>query len=154
MANHTDRAAAKALHDLIATCRDAEEGYGKAAKGVHSPQLSDRLATLSGNRGRFADELSGLVTALDAGSPGDAHTGGIFHQGWVDLEARIRPKNEIEIVRECIAGDQGTVKHYQHALTLILDGEARGIVGRQLKQLETEISGLESLTQKGRVQHA
>ena len=28
--NETDRCALKAVHDLIATCRDAEESYGKA----------------------------------------------------------------------------------------------------------------------------
>jgi hypothetical protein len=40
--------ALKALHDVIATCYDAAEGFGKAAKGVHGQALSDWLAAASG----------------------------------------------------------------------------------------------------------
>ena len=154
MADRTDQTAIKALHDLIATCRDAQEGYGKAAKGVHNPRLSDRLAMLSGTRARFADELGKFVNSMGDPATNDLHAGGIFHQGWVDLEARIRPKSEVEIVRECILGDQGTVKHYQHALTVLLDSEARHLVERQLDELQKELDELQRLTEKGQVQHA
>jgi uncharacterized protein (TIGR02284 family) len=44
----------KALNDVIATCHDSEEGYAKAAKGVHNDELRDRLTEISGRRSQFA----------------------------------------------------------------------------------------------------
>ena len=155
MASYNDQnAAVKALNDLIATLRDAEEGYAKAAKGVHNTHLSNRLVDLSGERGKFADEIVGLVLNLGAEASKDAHFGGILHKGWVDLETRIRPKSEVEIVRECIAGEGETVKHFQHAVSVELPAEARSVVERQLQKIQTELSDLEDLTEKGKVQHA
>ncbi len=149
-----NEAAVKALNDLIATCHDAEEGYAKAAKGVHHARLSDRLASISGARGRFAAELSGLIAGLGCEPVPGAHFGGILHRGWVDLETRIRSKSEIEIVQECRAGDEGTLKHYRHALSVDLPQAARPVVERQLEAVESDLHGLEDLMQKGRVQHA
>jgi uncharacterized protein (TIGR02284 family) len=144
----------KALNDLIATCRDAEEGYAKAAKGVHNTHLSNRLVDLSAKRGQQADELRLTVERLGQEASTEAHFGGILHKGWVDLETRIRPKSEIEIVRECIAGDDGTRKHYQHALSLDLPADVRTIVETQLRTIEADIGALEGFTEKGKVQHA
>ena len=108
----------KALHDLVATCNDSAEGYGKAAKGVHDDALSDRLAQISGERLRFAEELTKLATASGEAPRNDLHEGGILHSGWVDLETRIRPKTQRDILEDGIRGDEGTLKHYDHALAL------------------------------------
>lgn len=134
--------AIKLLNDLIATCYDAEEGYAKAAKGVHDHELSGRLTALSGERGKFARRLSAVVLQLGGEPATDAHYGGILHSGWVDLESRIRPKDEQEILEDCRRGDEGTLKHYQHALDNELPQEARMTVERQKKQIEAEISSL------------
>ena len=141
MANESERAI-KLLNDLIATCYDAEEGYAKAAKGVHDHDLSGRLAALSGERGKFARRLSGVVLQLGGEPATDAHYGGILHSGWVDLETRIRPKDEHDILEDCRRGDQGTLKHYQHALDQDLPEEARITVERQRKQIESETASL------------
>ena len=42
----------RVLNDLIAACRDAEEGYGKTAKGVHSDELRDLLTLAQVRHGR------------------------------------------------------------------------------------------------------
>ena len=146
--------AVKALNDLIATNRDAEEGYAKAAKGVHHSRLSDRLVAISGARGKFADELTALISDLGAHAAPGAHIGGILHPGWVDLETRIRSKPEIEIVQECRIGDEATLKHYRHALSVDMPQPARVVVERQLEAVESDLHALEDLMQKGRVQHA
>jgi uncharacterized protein (TIGR02284 family) len=135
----------KALNDLIATCRDAEEGYAKAAKGVHDTALSNRLVDISSERSRFAMEL-GAQVSQEGGKPAtDAHYGGILHRGWIDLEARIRPKAEIEILRECLRGDETTLKHYAHALDQDLSPEERALVEHQRKAIETDRAALEEL---------
>jgi uncharacterized protein (TIGR02284 family) len=46
------------LNDLIATCRDSAEGFGKAAKGAHSDQLRQQLTEIERSRADFAVELT------------------------------------------------------------------------------------------------
>lgn len=144
----------KVLNDLISTCHDAEEGYAKAAKGVHNTRISDLLTGLSGERERFASELFEVVKQLGGEPAHDAHLGGILHQGWVDLETRIRSKGEIELIRECMLGEQETIQHYQHALGTDLSAEARAIVERQLNAVQNDLQRLQDLSQKGVSQHA
>jgi uncharacterized protein (TIGR02284 family) len=144
----------KVLNDLIATCRDAEEGYAKAAKGVHDNALSDQLTEISGRRGQFADELSKVVSSLGGQSATDAHYGGILHRGWVDLETRIRPKNEHDILEDCRRGDEGTLKHFGHALEQTLPDEARAIIERQRSAVQNDVNTLQNRISHGKGHHA
>ena len=144
----------KALNDLIATCHDAEEGYAKAAKGVHDHELSNQLTGISGNRGKLADELGAVVSDLGGQAATDAHYGGILHSGWVDLETRIRPKNEHDILEDCLRGDEGTLKHYDHALALEFPQQARTVVERQRTTIQSEVDSLGNRISHGKGQHA
>ncbi len=144
----------KSLHDLVATCNDAAEGYGKAAKGLHDRELSDKLAEISGERTRFAVDLESALSKLGGEVRNDLHEGGILHQGWVDLETRIRPKNQRDILEDCIRGDQGTLKHYQHAITQDLPQELRSVVGGQLAAVERDLQFLQTSLQRHHSQHA
>lgn len=144
----------KALNDLIATCHDAEEGYAKAAKGVHDHALSDQLTEISGQRGQFADELSKVVSGLGGQPATDAHYGGILHSGWVDLETRIRPKNEHDTLEDCRRGDEGTLRHYQHALDQELPGEALAVVERQRDAVQNDLNTLQNRISHGKGHHA
>ncbi len=144
----------KVLNDLIASCHDAEEGYAKAAKGAHNTRISDHLTKLSGEREHFASELYQVVRSLGGEPARDAHFGGILHRGWVDLETRIRSKGEVELIRECIEGEQSTVHHYQHALGMELPHEARSVVQRQFETIQSDLQRLEQMTGKGASQHA
>lgn len=146
---------ARVLNDLIATCHDAEEGYAKAAKGVHDQTVSDRLAGISGERERFAAELSELVAKLGEQPASDAHYGGILHRGWVDLETRIRPKDQHDLLSDCVRGDEGTLKHYNHVSQVALPEEASRVVEKQRTQIQADLEYLNSLLHhKHAAQHA
>ena len=144
----------KALNDLIATCHDAEEGYAKAAKGVHDHALSDQLTAISGQRNQFAEELSKVVSGLGGHPATDAHYGGILHTGWVDLDTRIRPKSEHDILEDCLRGDEGTLKHYGHALDQELPAEARAVVERQRDAIGSDRNTLQNRLPHGKGHHA
>jgi uncharacterized protein (TIGR02284 family) len=145
----------KALHDLVATCNDAAEGFAKAAKGVHDADLSNWLAQASADRERFAADLSHAIKKMGDQPRVDLHEGGILHKGWVDLEQRLRStephlhsKDDTEIVRECIAGDSGSLSHYDHALAQELDPDLREMIIEQrttvddnLVYLQNKVSG-------------
>ena len=76
-----DKKALKAVHDLVATCNDAAEGFGKAAKGVHDTDLSNWLAAASADRLRFAAELGHALKQTGDERRLDLHEGGILHRG-------------------------------------------------------------------------
>src|SRR4051794_19494863 len=128
----------KALHDLIATSNDAAEGLAKAAKGVHDTELSNWLAAASDQREAFSGDLTKELKNIGEEPRLDLHAGGILHKGWVDLEQRLRStaahhrsKDDVEIVRECIAGESGSLAHFDHALAQDLNEDTRALVQEQ-----------------------
>lgn len=144
----------RALHDLVATCNDAAEGYAKAAKGVHDTDLSNWLARVSNERERFGAELTKEIQKLGGSPRTDLHEGGILHSGWVDLEQSLRPRDEAVILQECIAGDIGTLKHYGHALAEDLAPDVRTTVEAQSRAVEDNIATLRGRANQGKAQHA
>jgi uncharacterized protein (TIGR02284 family) len=112
------------------------------------------LTDISTRRGDFSDELRKLVSDAGAQASSDAHYGGILHRGWVDLETRLRGKDDSEILRECLDGDEGTPKHYDHALEQVLSDHVRAIVNRQRNDVQTDIDSLQTRRSRGKAQHA
>lgn len=142
------------MHDLAATCNDAAEGYAKAAKAVHDTDLSNWLARVSDERERFSAELENAIPGLGGSSRSDLHEGGILHRGWVDLEQSSRPKTEQEVLLECVAGEEGTLKHYDHALSEALPGNVRAMVEAQRKTVEDNLASVRGRASQSRTQHA
>ena len=122
----------RVLNDLIATCRDAEEGYGKAAKGVHSDELRDLLTRYSSQRADFAGELESLTRNQGRDPETTGRIGGVLHRGWVDLETRIRPKSDEEFIDNCLDGDTATLNHYERALADPLPPSVRAVLDRHV----------------------
>jgi uncharacterized protein (TIGR02284 family) len=134
------------LNDLIATCRDSEEGFGKAAKGVHNDNLRTRFTGFARQRAEFVDELAPHVIAV--GAPAEyGHQSGIQHKGWRDLEVSIRPRDDASLIADCQTGEENTLRHYVHALTQNLPAAVRAVVDRQRLAIETTLLELASLQQ-------
>ncbi len=140
-----DNKTLKALHDLVATCNDAAEGFAKAAKAVRNTELSNWLAQASTDREDFAANLSHAIKHLGNADNLDVHDGGILHRGWLDLEQHSRSKQDSEIVRECIAGDSGSLKHYDHALAQELDPDLRELIIEQKTLIDDNLTYLEGI---------
>jgi uncharacterized protein (TIGR02284 family) len=137
MANQQDLI--EICRDLASTCRDAEEGLNKAAKGVHDRELRRILDVYSVERSEFAAEWDEHIRAL-GGDPGDTgHAGGPLRAGWTDLEQRIRPKDDAEIMQQAAIGDEGGLKHFDHAIAAGLPQEARDTAERQMMGIRTAV---------------
>lgn len=130
------------LNDLIASCRDSEEGFGKAAKGVHSDNLRNRFIGIARQRADFADELAEQVKQLGGAPAAEPHQSGIQQRGWRELETSIRPKDDNTFIIECEQGEQNTLRHYEHALTRELPPAARTMVERQRLAVQEALADL------------
>jgi hypothetical protein len=82
----------------------------------------------------------------------DWHEGGILHKGWVDLDQRLRSterhlhsKDDKQILRECTAGDSGTLKHYDFALAQDLEQDVREMVIEQRTAVDDNLVYLQNL---------
>jgi len=135
------------LNDLIATCRDSAEGFGKAAKGAHSDQLREQLTEIERSRADFADQLAELAKNLGFQAEATGHVGEILHRGWVDLETRIRPETDGHLIEECRRGEEGTLKHFESALARKeFPAGARGLVEQQRQRISEDLAKLGSAT--------
>jgi len=141
------------LNDLISTCRDSQEGFSKAAKGVHSDALRRLFMDIFEERGRFVTQLQEHVRRL-GGEPMDRpHGSGPLRKGWVELETNIRPKDDPTFLANCLEGEQLTLNHYETALAR---EEADEAVRFTLEQQARRIRGtLEELrSRQNEHQHA
>ncbi|HEX4165984.1 MAG TPA: hypothetical protein VHZ55_10975, partial [Bryobacteraceae bacterium] len=91
----------------------------------------------------------------------DLHEGGILHKGWVDLEQRLRSteqhlrsKDDKEIVRECIAGDSGSLSHYDHALAQELSSDLRSLIVEQRTTVDDNLVYLRNRVDRQKSQSA
>jgi uncharacterized protein (TIGR02284 family) len=142
----------RVLKDLIATCRDSEKGFSKAAKGVHSDNLRNRFTGIALQRSEFAHELSGLLRNMGEEPPASGHQSAIQHRGWCESETSIRPKNDMTFLAECEGGEENTLGHYEHALTLDLPAVIRPVVHRQrlaVQEALLELRDVEELRKAG-----
>jgi uncharacterized protein (TIGR02284 family) len=135
----------RTLKDLIATCRDSEEGFGKAAKGVHDDNLRTRFVAIEKQRSDFADELAGHVRKFTGAPAESGHQSGILHPGWRELEESIRPKADQTFFAECERGEENTLRHYEHAFGEELPAEVRPVVERQRLAVAEALLELRSL---------
>ncbi len=134
------------LNDLIATCRDSEEGFGKAAKGVHDDNLRTRFVGIESQRAEFAEELGRQVRKMGGEPPASGHASGIQHRGWRELETSIRPKDDTTFLAECETGEENTLRHYEQALTRDLPAHLRPIIERHRLAVQTALLELRSVT--------
>src|SRR5437868_8064777 len=115
----------KILRDLASTCRDAEEGFNKAAKGAHSDELRSLFGAHAKQRAQFAAELDKAVQRYGSVPGETGHGSGPLRRGWKELEARIRPKSDPEFMAEAADGEESGLKHYDHALAAELPDDIR-----------------------------
>jgi uncharacterized protein (TIGR02284 family) len=138
----TNEQSIRILNDLIATARDGEEGFGKAAKGVHSDELREVFTAELQQWGRWAGELEGEVRMLGGEPATMGHYGAVLDRGWGDLEQRIRPKSDAEFLADCQRGAQSSLKHFRGALEKDLPPTARSLVRIHAREIEQSIDRL------------
>lgn len=130
------------LNDLIATCRDSQEGLLKAAKGIHDEGWREILTGIANVRDRFAQDLEAEVRRWGAQPETTGHIGEILHRGWVELEARIRPRSDETLVADCARGEEATEKHYQHALAQNLPPDVHAMIEEQYRNVRQTLEQL------------
>jgi len=119
------------LNELRSSCLDSEEGFGKAAKGVHDDDLRDRFMGIARHRADFSNELAGHVRNLGGQPSESGHQSSLQQPGWYELEKGIHRREDDALLAEAERGEENTLRHYDHALTRELPPPIRTMLDRQ-----------------------
>ena len=139
------------LNDLISICRNSEQGFGKAAKGVQSENLRRRFSAIARQRADFAEELSAYVRKIGGEPAGAANRGG-KQKGRRETEAGIGDRDDASFLAECETFEEDALRHYERALSKDLPVPVRPIVDRhRLAVQETllDLRGFEQVRRAG-----
>ena len=134
------------LNDLIAVCKDGEEGYRCAADDLSDLELKSLFSGFSRQRAEVAAELQLAVKRI-GGEPRDSATvAGSLHRGWINLRSALSKNDAHAVLAECERGEDSAVAAYRAVLAdAPLESEHRLMVSTQatsVQQAHDEIRAL------------
>jgi uncharacterized protein (TIGR02284 family) len=124
------------LNDLIATCRDGQEGFKEAADNATSPELKNFFRDVSRERTRCVGELQLQVRTLGGDPEKSGSTAGALHRVWIDIKGTLTGKDDGSILSEAERGEDSAVKAYEDALKQVLPANVRSIVEMQFREIK------------------
>lgn len=134
-----------AVNDVIAVCKDAEEGFRGAANAVNDPTLKSLFEQCSSQRAAFASELSGAVTKLGLTPKDSSGVLGTIHHGWIALKGTLTGHSKHQILEETERGEDLSLSRYGDALKHDLPGELRSVLQTQFEQVQQAHNRIRSL---------
>lgn len=136
---------AAAVTNVIAICRDAEQGFRGAADAVKDPMLKELFEGYSEQRGRFAGELQTAVKALGFDPTHPTGVGGTVHAAWMTLKGVLTGHKPNAILAETERGEDMSIKTYREALALNLPVELHALIQRQFEEVQAAHSRIRTL---------
>jgi uncharacterized protein (TIGR02284 family) len=125
-----------AVNDVIAVCKDAEEGFRGGANAVKDQGLKTTFEQYSSQRGRFAEELRRVVTSLGLKAEDSSGVLGTLHHGWIALKGALTGHSEHQILEETERGEDLSVSRYREALSQQLPSELRSVLDAQYRDVQ------------------
>lgn len=119
------------VNGLIATSKDGEEGYRKAAEEISDPQLQTSFLASSQACAAAARELQDLVRDFGGTPEQSGSLMGAIHRGWVDLRAAVSGRDDAAILSEVERGEEAARQNYADALKRELPDSVRAVILRQ-----------------------
>lgn len=119
------------LNDLIATCKDGEQGFRTAAEDVGNSELRTLFNMYAQQRARFAAELNNEVLRRGGDPAKSGHVSAAFHRGWIDVKQAVTGKSEAAVIDECERGEDSAKANYEKALKKNLPSDLLSLVEGQ-----------------------
>jgi len=146
---NTNHKTVSMINRLIETCRDGENGYRAAAKGVQDFELKMLFQNYEQQRIQFGSELQAEVLALGGDPQNDGSLSGKVHRGWMSLKSAMTGSDEDAIIAQCEQGEDAAVRSYKEALQSDLPASARMVAERQFTQIQQAHDTIRALEKTG-----
>ena len=119
------------LNNLIATCRDGQNGFESAAEGITDASMKGAFNKYAQQRSQFAAVLQSEVRMLGGDPETTGSVAGALHRGWINIKSAVTGKDEHNILEECERGEDSAKKNYQQAMEEPLPPQVLNLVNRQ-----------------------
>lgn len=103
------------LNDLLQMNLDSQNGYETAAEALKNQEYATRFRQFAQERKANADELTHLLRTHGYRASKSGTLSGLFHQGWLNLEALLA-SGDAALLAECERADALLVAAYQNVM--------------------------------------
>jgi len=136
------------LADLVATCRDGEEGFRTAAEAAQNPELRALFLTYAQQRGDFRAELEEEIRRLGGDPSTRGSISGSLHRGWMTVRSAVGGGGDDSVVAEAERGEDSARNSYEAALGRDLPPAIRTMVERQYVRIREAHDRVRSLRER------
>ena len=134
-----------AIKDVVAVCRDAEQGFRGAANAVKSPLLKSLFEEYSIQRGEFVNQLRQAARSLGMEVEDASGLAGIIHAGWMELKSALSRHDEHQVLVETERIEDHSLRTYRDVLGLSISESIRIILVDQLAKVQLAHGRIRSL---------
>ena len=120
-----------ALNDLVATCKDGENGYRAAETDVGTTELKGLFDSYAKQRAAFASALLTEIHRLDTTAERKGSPLARIHRGWMNFKAALKHRDARAVIDECERGEHAAAKDYAMALKHPLPQAVKALVEEQ-----------------------
>lgn len=138
------------LNNLIATCKDGQNGFQEAAEGVERSDLKSLFYECSQQRAQLAGELQSSVRELGGDPENAGSVSAAIHRGWIDIKSVVTGKDETAILNECERGEDVAVNAYKKALEETLPANVNSVVQTQYNTVKATHDKIRDLRDSAR----
>jgi uncharacterized protein (TIGR02284 family) len=145
----TNRKAIAVLNELVATCKDGENGYRSAAIEAESKEIKALCDAHLQQRAQFAAELLDEIHRLDVAAERKGTLVARIHRGWINMKAVLTGRDTGSIIKECERGEHAATRDYEQALKKPLPPATLAVVEKQyakIKEAYDRIQALKAIT--------
>lgn len=140
--------AVSTLNELIASCKDSENGFRTAAEGVKNSQLKTLFSTYARQRTQFVTELQEEVLRLGDDPEKSSSIAATLHRSWMNIRAAVSSGDEEAMIAEAERGEDAAVRLYRDALHRGLNEEVGALIERQYRQILETHDRIRSMEQR------
>jgi len=124
------------LNELVATCRDGEEGFRTAAEAMRNPELRSLFLTYAQQRADFRAELEGEIRRLGGEPSTRGSVAGSLHRGWMNVRSAVAGTTDEAVISEAERGEDSAKRAYEEALRRDVPAGIRAIAERQYARIK------------------
>jgi uncharacterized protein (TIGR02284 family) len=133
------------LNDLIATCRDGDEGFRTCADAIKNPQLKSFFEQKAQRCALGTRQLQDKVREL-GGDPGrSGSTAGALHRFWINIRTTLARTDEHAILDECERGEDAAKRSYEAALKKDLPADVRLLIEKQYREVKANHDSVQAM---------
>jgi len=136
------------LDELVATCRDGQEGFRTAAEAAQNPELRGLFLTYAEQRSDFRAELEEEIRRLGSDPSTRGSISASLHRGWISVRSAVGGGSDDSVVAEAERGEDSARSAYETALRRDLSPAVRTMVERQYARIREAHDRVRSLRER------